>query len=83
MLRTALMSATVISPSPFTSLLNVTHVVNGQRIEPIDQVFVDNLISIIDEAVEKTDDYEKSICEEYGIITKTELCESDTGQPNP
>ena len=24
---------------------------------------------------------EKSICEEYGIITETAICESDTGQP--
>ena len=35
-------------------------------------IFVDNLISIIDDAVEKTEDYEKRISQEYGIFTETE-----------
>ena len=34
-----------------------------------DEVFLDQLVSLIDEDVEKTDDYQKRICEEYGFIT--------------
>lgn len=34
-----------------------------------DEVFLDQLVSMIDEDVEKTDDYQKRICEEYGFIT--------------
>ena len=44
----------------------------GETLNTIEHIFVDNLISIIDEAVEKCENYEKSICEEYGIITETE-----------
>ena len=53
----------------------------GETLKTIEHIFVDNLISIIDDAVEKTEDYEKRISQEYGIVTETELCESDTGQP--
>lgn len=45
---------------------------DGKIVNTIDQVFVGNLIYTIDGAVEKTDNYEKSICEEYGIVTKSE-----------
>ena len=34
----------------------------------IEDVYFDMLVSVIDENVEKTDDYEKRISEEYGII---------------
>jgi len=34
-----------------------------------EEVFLDQLVSLIDEEVEKTDDYQKRICEEYGFIT--------------
>ena len=54
---------------------------NDKIVNTIESVFCDNLVAVIDGAVEKTDNYEKSICEEYGIITENELCESDTGQP--
>ena len=54
---------------------------NGKTVDTTHSVFCDNLVAVIDGAVEKTDNYEKSICEEYGIITENELCESDTGQP--
>ena len=33
-----------------------------------EEVFLDQLVSLIDEDVEKTDDYQKRICEEYGIM---------------
>ena len=35
------------------------------------EVFLDQLVSLIDEAVERTDDYQKRICEELGIVTQT------------
>ena len=34
------------------------------------EVFLDQLVSLIDEAVERTDDYQKRICEELGIVTQ-------------
>ena len=54
---------------------------NGKTVDTTHSVFCDNLVAVIDSLVERTDNYEKSICAEYGIITETELCESDTGQP--
>ena len=54
---------------------------NDKIVNTIKSVFCDNLVAVIDGAVEKTDNYEKSICEEYGIITKSAICESDTSQP--
>jgi len=44
---------------PDNDTLQITH----------DEVFLDQLVSLIDEEVEKTDDYQKRICEEYGFIT--------------
>ena len=52
----------------------------GETLNTIEHIFVDNLICIIDDAVEKTKDYEKRIYQEYGIFTEDLLCESDTGQ---
>jgi hypothetical protein len=54
---------------------------NGKTVDTTHSVFCDNLVAVIDSLVERTDNYEKSICEKYSIITKTELCESDTSQP--
>lgn len=41
---------------------------NGEKIKTIEDVYLDNLVSVIDENVEKTEDYEKRISEEYHII---------------
>ena len=54
---------------------------NDKIVNTIESVFCDNLVAVIDGAVEKTDNYEKSICEKYSIITENELCENDTSQP--
>lgn len=54
---------------------------NDKIVNTIESVFCDNLVAVIDGAVEKTDNYEKSICEKYGIFTENEFCESNTGQP--
>ena len=54
---------------------------NGKTVDTTHSVFCDNLVAIIDSLVERTDNYEKSICEAYGIATKPELCENDTSQP--
>ena len=56
---------------------------NDKIVNTIESVFCDNLVAVIDGAVEKTYNYEKSICEEYGIITKSAICENDTSQPTP
>jgi len=53
----------------------------GETLKTIEHIFVDNLISVIDDAVEKCENYEERISQEYGIITETAMCESDTGQP--
>ncbi len=45
---------------------------NDKIVNTIESVFCDNLVAVIDDAVEKTDNYEKSICAEYGIITESE-----------
>ena len=44
----------------------------GETLNTIEHIFVDNLIPIIDDAVEKTEDYEKRISQEYGIFTVSE-----------
>ena len=44
----------------------------GETLKTIEHIFVDNLISVIDSAVEKCENYEERITHEYGIITETE-----------
>ena len=45
---------------------------NDKIVNTIESIFVDNLICVIDDAVEKCEYYEKRISQEYGIITKSE-----------
>ncbi len=54
---------------------------NDKIVNTIESVFCDNLVAVIDDAVEKCENYQERISQEYGIITENELCESDTGQP--
>ena len=42
----------------------------GEVVKHIEDVFLEMLISTIDEAVEKTDDYKKRISEEYPYLTE-------------
>ena len=44
----------------------------GEEVKKIEDVFLDNLISTVDEAVEKTDDYDKTLCEEYPFLRNPE-----------
>ena len=44
----------------------------GKTLKTIEHIFVDNLICVIDEVVEKCDNYNERISQEYGIITETE-----------
>ena len=44
----------------------------GKEVKKIEDVFLDNLISTVDEAVEKTDDYDKTLCEEYPFLRNPE-----------
>ena len=55
----------------------------GETLKTIEHIFVDNLISVIDSAVEKCENYQVRIYQQYGIITETELCENDTSQTTP
>ena len=41
---------------------------SGETVETHKSIFLDNLISVIDDAVEKTEDYEKRIAEEYPFL---------------
>ena len=50
-------------------------------VNTIESVFCDNLVAVIDDAVEKCENYQERISQEYQLITENELCESDTGQP--
>ena len=52
----------------------------GETLKTIEHIFVDNLICVIDDAVEKCENYQERISQEYGIITETAICESDTSQ---
>ena len=53
----------------------------GEILNKIEHIFVDNLICVIDSAVEKCENYQERISQEYQLITKNELCENDTSQP--
>lgn len=44
---------------------------NGEKVKTIEDVFLDNLISVVDENIEKTEDYKERICREYGITEKS------------
>jgi hypothetical protein len=44
----------------------------GETLKTIEHIFVDNLISVIDDAVEKCENYQERISQEYQIITGTE-----------
>jgi hypothetical protein len=41
-------------------------------VKHIEDVFLDTLISTIDEAVEKTEDYDKTLCDTYPFLTDPE-----------
>ena len=44
----------------------------GETLKTIEHIFVDNLICIIDAAVEKCENYEERICQEYFATTESE-----------
>ena len=54
---------------------------NDKIVNTIESVFCDNIVAVIDDAVEKCENYQERISQEYQLITENELCESDTGQP--
>ena len=56
---------------------------NDKIVNTIESVFCDNLVAVIDDAVEKCENYQERISQEYQLITENELCESDTGQTTP
>jgi hypothetical protein len=56
---------------------------NGTTVDTIQSVFCDNLVAVIDDAVEKCENYQERISQEYQLITENELYENDTSQPTP
>ena len=42
---------------------------NDQIVKTTEHIFLGDLISVIADAVEKTDNYSERICQEYGIVT--------------
>ena len=44
----------------------------GETVETKESIFLDNLISTIDDAVENVDDYEKRVAEEYPGLTQSD-----------
>lgn len=60
----------IIQHSERTELFNATVIHDNDEKNPIiiENVYIDMLVSVIDENVEKTEDYEKRISEEYHII---------------
>ena len=56
---------------------------NDKIVNTIESVFCDNLVAVIDDAVEKCENYQERISQEYQLITENELCESDTSQTTP
>lgn len=44
---------------------------DGKKVKTIEDVFLDKLISVVDENIEKTEDYKEKICREYGITEKS------------
>ena len=43
----------------------------GETMDTIEHIFIDNLIPIIDDAVEKCENYEERISQEYQIFTES------------
>jgi hypothetical protein len=56
---------------------------NDKIVNTIESVFCDNLVAVIDDAVEKCENYQERISQEYQLITENELCENDTSQTTP
>ena len=56
---------------------------NDKIVNTIESVFCDNLVAVIDDAVEKCENYQERISQEYQLITENDLCENDTRQPTP
>ena len=46
---------------------------NGEIVKTREDICFDELVSVVDEAVEKVDNYEKRVCQEYGISVKTTI----------
>jgi len=49
-------------------LFDVSFIKNGKVVDKIEEVYLDGLVDVIDRYVEKTDDYENRVKEEYSLI---------------
>jgi hypothetical protein len=43
----------------------------GEIVKTREEICFDELVSVVDEAVEKVENYEQRVCQEYGIMGKT------------
>jgi hypothetical protein len=49
-------------------LFDVRFIKNGKVIDTIEELYLDGLVDAIDRYVEKTDDYQKRVKDEYSVI---------------
>ena len=49
-------------------LFDVRFIKNGKVIDTIEELYLDGIVDAIDRYVEKTDDYQKRVKEEYSVI---------------
>ena len=49
-------------------LFDVSFIKDGKVVDKIEEVYLDGLVDVIDRYVEKTDDYENRVKEEYSLI---------------
>lgn len=63
----------IIQYSERTGLFNVTVIHDNDERNPviIENVYINMLVSVVDENIEKTEDYKERICREYGITEKS------------
>ena len=52
-----------------TDLQKFSEAQNMEIVKTTEHIFLGDLISVIDDAVEKTENYSERICQEYGIVT--------------
>ena len=71
----------IIATSPSVINIDEEEIEDAVVLDDIDPDNHPNFIESNTSAVKLEELTEKSICEEYGIITENELYESDTGQP--
>jgi len=73
----------IIATSPSVINIDAEEIEDAVVLDDIDPDNHPNFIESNTSAVTLEELTEKSICEEYGIITETAICENDTSQSTP